>query len=229
MLDVGANRGQFRDQLRHDVGWDGLIVSVEPQPKLAAALRQRAASDPRWLVVERALGPAPGRATFNVTAGDVYSSFLEPDAPADFADRAASTVVDRVDVEGGPLDARVDARARDHGGRRPYLKLDTQGYDLQVLAGGRRALEAIYALQTELSFRALYRDMPGWVESVATLKDLGYEVSGFTPIEPRAQFPAAFELNGFFVRQRGTSTSAPSGGSSSSADHSRPIAGTASA
>lgn len=202
VLDIGANRGQFRDQLRDDVGWDGPLVSVEPQPSLAAHLRERARSDPKWTIHECALAAAPGRAALNVMASDLYSSLLEPNAGIAFGDGTATRVVGRVDVEVRTLDELYARVAPELGVRRPFLKLDTQGCDLQVLAGAAGMLENVVALQTELSFQALYRGIPSWLESVTRLKELGFEASGFTPIDPVAQFPKVFELNGFFVSSR---------------------------
>ena len=90
VIDVGANRGQYRDQLRELVGYRGRIVSVEPLSALAAGLSARAAQeDPLWEVHACALGATPGTATLNVMATDVFSSFLQPDASAPFA--AANT------------------------------------------------------------------------------------------------------------------------------------------
>ena len=36
VIDVGANKGQYRDFLRHHVGYRGSIVSFEPLPEFAA-------------------------------------------------------------------------------------------------------------------------------------------------------------------------------------------------
>jgi FkbM family methyltransferase len=202
VLDVGANRGQFRDQLRRDVGWSGRLESVEPQPELAARLRERAAADAAWSIHECALGGAAGRARFNVTSGDVYGSLLAPRADADVSVRESMQVVRQVDVEVRRLDELVAGAEARGPIRRPFLKLDTQGYDLEVLSGAGSLLDRVVAVQTELSFKALYEGMPDWRESVERLRRLGFEVSGFAPIEPHAQFPAALELNGFFVNSR---------------------------
>src|SRR5260370_17477474 len=38
VLDVGANRGQFYQVLRHEMGYDGLIASFDPLADLAGRL-----------------------------------------------------------------------------------------------------------------------------------------------------------------------------------------------
>ena len=42
VIDVGANKGQYRDFLRHHVGFRGSIVSFEPLPEFAASLKAKA-------------------------------------------------------------------------------------------------------------------------------------------------------------------------------------------
>lgn len=60
IIDVGANAGQFRDQMRNEVGFSGTIYSFEPDPTLAAALARRAAADSAWTVFPVALGAEAG-------------------------------------------------------------------------------------------------------------------------------------------------------------------------
>jgi hypothetical protein len=62
---------------------------------------------------------------------------------------------------------------------RTYLKMDTQGFDLEVLAGASGCLDEVVALQTELSVRALYEGMPSWLEALTELRRLGFTPTGF--------------------------------------------------
>src|SRR5258708_7328948 len=48
VFDVGANTGQYAAMLRREVGFQGLIISFEPIPKVARALRAVAKGDPLW-------------------------------------------------------------------------------------------------------------------------------------------------------------------------------------
>lgn len=80
VFDVGANVGQYARQLRTKVLYQGNIVSFEPLPQAALQLRNLASNDLRWSVHECALDEVPGKAQFNVMAGDQFSSLLEPSA-----------------------------------------------------------------------------------------------------------------------------------------------------
>ena len=86
----------------------------------------------------------------------------------------------------------------------PFLKLDTQGYDLQVLAGAGDALARVVGVQSEIAFKPLYAGMPTWVETVTKLQELGFDPTGFTPIAPKVQFPFAYEMNYFAMSRTRT-------------------------
>src|SRR5713226_10094851 len=64
------------------------------------------------------------------------------------------------------------------GFRRPYLKLDTQGYDLEVLRGSVHTLRSIAGLQSEASVIGIYRQMPDFTETIAQLKAYGFDLTG---------------------------------------------------
>ena len=55
VLDVGANEGQFVEELRQ-MGYEGKIISFEPVSTVFAQLAQKAQNDPNWDVYNLALG-----------------------------------------------------------------------------------------------------------------------------------------------------------------------------
>ena len=65
---------------------------------------------------------------------------------------------------------------------RAYLKLDTQGWDLQVLAGAERSLEHVLALQTEISLKPVYADAPDYSASIETVRRAGFEIAALFPV-----------------------------------------------
>src|ERR1700730_646638 len=70
VFDVGANTGQYARMLRRSVGYRGPIISFEPNPEVAAILRENARRENNWFVEEVALGASVGRATFNLMVED---------------------------------------------------------------------------------------------------------------------------------------------------------------
>lgn len=183
VFDVGANTGQFGSFLRDDVGYEGLIVSFEPASRAVGILREKSQTDAGWIVYECALGSQSGTRSFNVMSADTLSSFLTPD---DTATRlfAANNVVDHTEeVEVRTLDAVVaELRGQRDIGQGLYLKMDTQGYDLEVLAGADRSLAGIAAVQSELSCQRIYVQMPNYVTVLDALERRGFQMSGIFPV-----------------------------------------------
>jgi hypothetical protein len=65
---------------------------------------------------------------------------------------------------------------------RVYLKMDTQGCDLEVFDGARGCIELVWGLQSELSALPLYEGMPDYATSLQRYRSCGFEVSGFFPV-----------------------------------------------
>jgi FkbM family methyltransferase len=183
VFDVGANTGQYRDFLRNEVRYTGLIVSFEPVQKMVEILRQRAQSDPDWLVYHCALGAKTGTQPINVMSAETLSSFLAPDNSTTELFAPYNVVDHTENVEVRTLDSVIDElRAQRDIGKNLYLKMDTQGYDLEVIKGAERSLARIAAVQTELSCQAIYKNMPGYVEMLTALDQKGFQLSGLFPV-----------------------------------------------
>lgn len=182
VLDVGANRGQYRDFLRDRVGFDGWIISFEPVPGAVALLRDRAATDPRWLIQGYALGSEEGRQPINVMKPDFLSSFRTPDYSKVrlYTERDVFDHVESVDVR--TLDSVVGELRVGRPWNNPYLKLDTQGFDLEVIRGAASTLPAIRALQTEISVRPLYEKAPSYREMLDALTERGFDITAMFPV-----------------------------------------------
>jgi hypothetical protein len=79
--------------------------------------------------------------------------------------------------------------------------MDTQGWDLEVLAGAERTLDRVVALQSEVSVRPIYDGMPGLTESLQTFEERGFLLSGLFPVNVDRDF-AAVEFDCVAVRRR---------------------------
>lgn len=200
VLDVGASRGQFRDVLRNVVGFQGRIVSFEPLPEDAAELRKRAVQDPLWTIVECALGPVAGSRMFNLMQHRVFSSFLAPSEAETDAFHNENQVVSTFEVNVRTVDEVMETIPELASARRAYLKMDTQGFDLQVLAGAVGSVPKICALQTEASITRLYANSPDLTTTIRTIEELGFHASGTFTNNP-SHFPRLVELDFIFARK----------------------------
>jgi len=182
VLDVGANVGQYHDFLRDKVLFEGPIVSFEPVSRHVALLQERARHDPDWHIEPYALGAEDGSLTINVMVSDQFSSFLEPDNSQvhDYDGLNVPCHTETVAVK--TIDSILPVLRERHGFKRPYLKLDTQGFDIEVLEGSRQSLPGIPALQSEASVIGIYKGMPGYMDTIRYLGGRGFDISGLYPV-----------------------------------------------
>ena len=182
VLDVGGHTGEFARFMR-SIGYAGEIISFEPVPENFTELARLAESDAAWTVMQLALGRENGEAEINVTDSTDFSSMLEPNQFCEQQFRGQAVIRRRERVTVRTLDSILDSTGR---GRqddlRIFLKMDTQGRDLDVVEGSLKSLGRVLVLQTELSFQQLYRDMPVYTQVLSRLKELSFRPTGFFPV-----------------------------------------------
>jgi len=180
VLDVGANRGQFRDFLRYEVGFTGTIISFEPVREVFSELETRTRHDPLWKAINLALGSIDGQMPINVMAATEFASFLEPNL--DGPKYKDNHIVATESVAVRRLDSIVEELRDQIALDKPYLKLDTQGYDLSVIKGAESFLASVRGLQTEMSVLPIYQGMPTFEEAVSLLRKKGFDISAMFPV-----------------------------------------------
>jgi FkbM family methyltransferase len=178
VFDVGANTGQFAREIR-DNGFRGRIVSFEPLSLAHRELTAAAASDPLWSVHERcALGDKEGSAVLNIAGNSVSSSVLEMAAAHEDA-APGSKYVGREETALATLDSVADRYLG--SSERPFLKIDTQGFEWQVLTGAEKTLPSIRGVLCELSLVTLYEGQHLWRDVVDRLEESGFTLWGVQP------------------------------------------------
>jgi FkbM family methyltransferase len=178
VFDVGANTGQFARDIRVG-GFRGRIVSFEPLSDAHRKLTEAAASDASWSVHDRcALGDREGSVALNISGNSVSSSILRMTATHEVAAPGSAYV----GQEQTPL-VTLDSVAPKYlaGAERPFLKIDTQGFEWQVLTGARETLPVIRGVLCELSLVVLYEGQHLWRETVDRLEGAGFTLWGFQP------------------------------------------------
>ena len=178
VLDIGANRGQFAQQL-FGAGYGGRIVSFEALPDAHAALISAEAGNSRWTIAPQvALSTEVGVSQFHVTAADTASSLLRPsDELVDAAPTTRATKT--IEVPTAPLDKMVQDLALAADGC--FVKIDVQGAELLVLAGAKDVLSKAKGIVIEISLSPLYEGQPLAWEIVDMLRGQGFEIWDVNP------------------------------------------------
>jgi FkbM family methyltransferase len=197
VLDIGANVGQYATYLRQS-GYSGRIVSFEPQAEAWAALDAAAAGDPAWQVAPpMAIGDNDGTVTVNRSAESDMSSILPLD-PAFLESSPSSAYVGQETV---PV-RRLDAVFGDHveADDRVFVKIDTQGYERQVLAGAAGVIDAVAGFQVEMSLVPLYDGEATFDELMAHLGALGFAPHLIIPGYYSRHLGRMLQVDGVFLR-----------------------------
>jgi FkbM family methyltransferase len=196
VVEVGSNKGGFVRQLRSG-GYQGRIVSFEPLSQAFAQLEAASASDPAWECIQLALGSRAGTATINVSGNSVSSSLLgmkrrhEEAAPGSGfvgTESCAVATLDSLRDEVLQADDRV------------YLKLDVQGFELEVLHGAAATLEQVAAVDVELSLVPLYDGSPGVDDVLRYLDERHFGVVALDPGFVEKDTGCIMQVNGLFAR-----------------------------
>ena len=153
VLDVGANVGEYAQTVR-DLGFEGKIWSFEPLPEPFAVSSAQAATDPHWEVMNVGLGLLNEHTEMYVTSGDQAASSIHKMLPRHRQGAPGITVQKVLSCEFRRLDDLIhelDAPAP------LFVKVDTQGHELQVLEGSEQILaNGVVGVQVEVSILPLY-------------------------------------------------------------------------
>ena len=192
VLDVGASRGQYARNLRK-IGYEGFICSFEPIPAEFEILSMVMQHDPKWLGYKLALGSEDTNQTFHIAVeSTVMSSFLQ------HKDRSANML--DIDVVVKRLDSVFEGAISSIPEPRIFLKLDTQGYDLEVVKGADKSIEQILCLQSEVSVDPIYNEMPHYLVALETYERLGFHLGGLFEVARKQTQATIVELNCLMVR-----------------------------
>ena len=155
LFDVGANTGQYATLVR-SLGYQGQIFSFEPLSSAHKILKEKSIHDNFWTVYDRCgIGDQNKLETINISGNSYSSSFLDM---LEKHKKAApdSEYLGQEEVNIYTLD-NIFCNLKNRY-KRIFLKIDTQGYEMNVLKGVEKNIHKIYAVQLELSMSPLYNN-----------------------------------------------------------------------
>lgn len=180
VLDVGANQGQYGRMLREE-GYAGEIHSFEPVTKTFEYLYNACINDNSWFAHKFAMGDTCGEETVHITESSDLSSFLKPN---DFGKEKYKKIKisDTETVEISTIESFLTNHVKELDRRRILLKMDTQGYDLNVFKGALNAIHHIDCILSEISLIPIYSGMPHYLDVLREYEEHGFAVTGLYPI-----------------------------------------------
>ncbi len=173
ILDVGANEGQFVKELRF-YGYQGNIISFEPILDAHKRLLQNSLKDDKWEIYKPiALGNINRESVINISKNSVSSSIFEmkkehlENAPNSMYISKQSINEIRLEEIFFDLDLKE---------KNLFLKIDTQGYEYEVLKGAEEVLKYFKGIMVEVSLTNLYEGQKSWQEVLEFIQSKGFNL-----------------------------------------------------
>jgi FkbM family methyltransferase len=172
-VDIGANRGQFSLALQAFAP-DCRVFAFEPLQGPASIFKRVFAGRPKVALFNAAIGPLAEQRMIHISRRDDSSSLLA------ISQRQVETFpgteeIGKCEVGVAPLDAFVATQDL----QRPcFLKIDVQGFELEVLKGCEALLGSFDYVYCECSFVELYADQALAPEIIDWLKARGFGLRG---------------------------------------------------
>jgi FkbM family methyltransferase len=173
VLDVGANIGQFADQI-HAIVPEAAIYSFEPLPECCELLVKKMGHVPKFRAFNFALGSEASetkmyKSEFTPSSSILRMRELHKQAfPFTTKESLEKIAVKRLDDVTGDLELDENI----------LIKIDVQGFEDRVIAGGLKTIQMAKLLIVETSFENLYDDQPLFDAIYESLKRIGFAYHG---------------------------------------------------
>ncbi len=173
VIDVGANDGGFAVMINKILP-DAMIYSFEPIRDVYLKLQANTSYIERMKKFNYALGEKAGSQEFNVNKFAPSSSFLKINKNhINSFPYTAESKKELVSMK--TLDSFADEMQLEPN---VLLKLDVQGFELNVLYGAPKILKNVYLILIEVSFIELYEKQPLFHDIYSFLEPRGFKYCG---------------------------------------------------
>lgn len=197
VLDIGANTGQFSRTI-HALLPDAKVYSFEPQEDCFNEIEKSFAGTPGLHAIQTAIGDEDGEVIFHRNEFSQSSSILP----------LTQTHVDAFPFARESLDISVPIHRLDSLASRIELepsiliKIDVQGYEDRVLAGGEEVIRQADMVLIETGFEQLYEGEADFGTVYEMMREYGFRYVGNldqvrSPLSGRPLYADAL-----FIRQR---------------------------
>ena len=145
-----------------------------------------------------AIGAEDGEIDIQVSAETDMSSILpQSDLLKDISPSSAIQATERVPIH------RLDSVAKDQvsAEHRTFLKIDTQGYEPEVLDGAEALLPGLIGIQLEMSLLPIYQGVRGYQHMIQLLAAAGFTLHLVLPGYFERKLGRMLEIDGVFIRE----------------------------
>lgn len=196
ILDVGANSGQYGRYLRN-IGYAKHIISFEPMKTAYEKLSKVCEKDKMWFCENVGLGASKTEAVIHIAKNSQSSSLLEM-AKSHIKGAPDSVYIGEEMIKIETLSYYKNSLLKK--GKNIFLKIDTQGYEKEVLDGALELSNHIKIIQLELSFKELYKRAPIFNEMIQYMNKLGYYLISLEKVFSDVNTDELLQVDGMFIK-----------------------------
>jgi FkbM family methyltransferase len=195
--DVGANIGQTGESIRKH-GYTGNILSFEPQEEAYKKLLKNSFNDPKWKIYEKCGLGQNGLKKINISKNSVSSSFLEMEnlhidknPESKFIKKEEVKIISLSDV----------FNKEKNSFKKNFLKIDTQGYEKEVLDSGENILDNFIGISCEISVQPLYKNEAKFLDIIKYLSTKGFEIYSVHNSYYEIDYGQTFSVDIVFIKK----------------------------
>jgi FkbM family methyltransferase len=185
IYDVGSASGDWA-RMAHSLWPKATIIGFEPNASRVPDLEKARAEVPGFRYFRCFLGPAKREVRYS-DKQDQTSLFFDKDNSAGSA-VAPMMVLDEL-IQSGQIPPP------------DFMKLDVQGFELEVLKGGRAALERAQAALLEVTFTRFMDNMPLAADVTAFMREHRFEWHDVMGIYRRHSDDALLQMDALYVKE----------------------------
>lgn len=173
VLDIGANKGQFAEKLIK-FGYSKKIISFEPMQMAFDILKKKTEKYDNWIVNERVgFGNKVEERILNISINSVSSSILKLNKKHIIQEPTAK-FFKKEKIKLTTLNSLLNDKKFKK--KKIFIKIDTQGYEKNIILGASRVLKKIKGVMLEASILPLYRNENNFTKMIQFMKKKGFYV-----------------------------------------------------
>lgn len=197
VFDIGANNGHYSTTLR-EYGYSKKIISFEPLKQPFEELKNVSENDDNWLVNNYAIGNADCIGIINVAKNSLSSSLLKM-LPAHLNSAPESEYISKQEIKIKKLDTIFNSFCCDND--KVLLKIDTQGFEKNVIDGAVNCLKNIAIIQLEMSIIPLYENEMLFNDMMKYIESKGFELYSLENGFADQTTGRLLQIDGIFVKK----------------------------
>lgn len=186
ILDIGAYEGHWAKEIAV-IFPNAHILMVEGQKAKEDILLKKSREIPNISLRIALLGATTKNVDFNIyeTASSVFKEDNETNAK----------------TEQVTLELLDDVVANTRFEKADFIKLDTQGYELEILKGGAKTLQSAQMVLMEVSLLGIYKGAPLVNEVIVFMKNNGFILYDICTLMRRPYDNALYQSDFLFIKQ----------------------------